>query len=187
MTTLFYINGYSHNDIAGFLDVPVSTVKSRLHTSRHRLKESMMAMVGDYLHENAPDEKFTSWVLENIPKLGWGTRKECTYCGALEAALTLTDHPFDYPTIMGVTGLVFRTRWYQGPADYMRWCPSSCVGEFPEEDEWFRQATGPAIPNRGSSERRITEDGAVRARCSEVHQRRPTGARVRQDLEHGSD
>lgn len=142
VTTLFYINGYSHNDIAGFLDVPVSTVKSRLHTSRNRLKESMMAMVGDYLHENAPDEKFTSRVLENIPKLAWGTRKECTYCGALEAALTLTDHPFDYPTIMGVTGLAFRTRWYQGPADYMRWCPSSCVGEFPEEEEWFRQATG---------------------------------------------
>lgn len=142
VTTLFYINGYSHNDIAGFLDVPVSTVKSRLHTSRNRLKESMMAMVGDYLHENAPDEKFTSWVLENIPKLAWGQRKACTYCGALEAALTLTDHPFDYPTIMGVTGLAFRTRWYQGPADYMRWCPSSCVGEFPEEDGWFRQATG---------------------------------------------
>jgi RNA polymerase sigma factor (sigma-70 family) len=142
VTTLFYINGYSHNDIAGFLDVPVSTVKSRLHTSRNRLKESMMAMVGDYLHEHAPDEEFASRVLENIPKLGWGNRKECTYCGALEAALTLTDHPFDYPTIMGVTGLAFRTRWYQGPANYMRWCPSSCVGEFPEEDEWFRQATG---------------------------------------------
>ena len=142
VTALFYINGYSHNDIAVFLDVPVSTIKSRLHTSRDRLKENMMAMVGDYLHENAPDEEFTSRVLENIPKLGWGTRKECTYCGALEAALTLTDHPFDYPTIMGVTGLAFRTRWYQGPADYQRWCPSSCVGEFPEEDGWFREATG---------------------------------------------
>lgn len=142
VTTLFYINGYSHNDIAGFLDVPVSTVKSRLHTSRNRLKERMLEMVGDYLRENAPDEAFTSRVLENIPRLGWGMRKECTYCGALEAALTLTDHPFDYATIMGVSGLAFRTRWYQGPADYMRWCGSSCVGEFPEEDEWFRQATG---------------------------------------------
>jgi len=142
VTTLFYINGYSHNDIAGFLDVPVSTVKSRLHTSRNRLKESMMAMVGDYLHENAPDEAFISRVLENIPKLAWGMRKECTYCGALEAALTLSDHPFDYHTIMGVKGLAFRTRWYQGTPDYMRWCGSSCVGEFPEEDQWFREATG---------------------------------------------
>lgn len=38
VTTLFYINVYSHDDIAGFLDVSVSTVKSRLHTSRKRLK-----------------------------------------------------------------------------------------------------------------------------------------------------
>ncbi|MBP6965378.1 MAG: sigma-70 family RNA polymerase sigma factor [Armatimonadetes bacterium] len=142
VTTLFYINGYSHDDIAGFLDVPVSTVKSRLYTSRKRLKERMLEMVGDYLHENAPDEKFTSRVLENIPNLGWGMRKECTYCGALEAALSLTDHPFDYATIMGLNGIAFRTRWYQGPADYQRWCPSSCVGEFPEEDEWFLQSSG---------------------------------------------
>ncbi len=39
VTTLFYINGYSHEEIAGFLDVPVGTVKSRLHSSRKRLKE----------------------------------------------------------------------------------------------------------------------------------------------------
>ncbi len=142
VTTLFYINGYSHDDIAGFLDVPVSTVKSRLHTSRKRLKERMLEMVGDYLHEKAPDKGFTSRVLENIPTLGWGMRKECTYCGALEAALSLTDHPFDYATIMGLNGIAFRTRWYQGPADYMRWCPSSCVGEFPEEDKWFLESSG---------------------------------------------
>lgn len=142
VTTLFYINGYAHNEIAEFLDVPVSTVKSRLHTSRDRLKERMLEMVGDYLHENAPDEKFTSRVLENIPTLGWGTSRECTYCGALESGLSVTDHPIDYTTIMGVTGIAFRTRWYVGPADYQRWCPSSCAGEFPEEDEWFQQATG---------------------------------------------
>lgn len=124
-----------------FLDVPVSTVKSRLHTSRDRLKVRMLEMVGDYLHENAPDEQFTSRVLGNIPRLGWGMRKECTYCGALEAALTLTDYPFDYATIMGLNGIAFRTRWYQGPPDYQRWCPSSCVGEFPEEDEWFLQSS----------------------------------------------
>ena len=142
VTTLFYINGYPHDEIADFLEVPVSTVKSRLHTSRKHLKGGMLSMVSDYLRGNALTETFTSRVLEGIPELGWGVRKECTYCGALEAALTLTEHPYDYPTIMGVTGLAFRTRWYQGQADYMRWCPSSAVGEFPEEDEAFRQATG---------------------------------------------
>jgi len=40
VTTLFYINGYSQDEIAGFLDVPVSTVKNRLLASRRRLKDS---------------------------------------------------------------------------------------------------------------------------------------------------
>ncbi|MHC4717479.1 MAG: RNA polymerase sigma factor, partial [Planctomycetota bacterium] len=43
VTTLFYIDGYSHDDIAEFLDVPVGTVKSRLHASRKRLKERLVA------------------------------------------------------------------------------------------------------------------------------------------------
>ncbi|MFQ6077791.1 MAG: RNA polymerase sigma factor [Thermodesulfobacteriota bacterium] len=45
VTTLFYINGYSQKEIAEFLDVPVTTVKNRLHTSRKRLKERMVEMV----------------------------------------------------------------------------------------------------------------------------------------------
>ena len=32
--TLYFINGYSHREISDFLEVPVSTVKSRLHESR---------------------------------------------------------------------------------------------------------------------------------------------------------
>jgi RNA polymerase sigma factor (sigma-70 family) len=44
-TTLFYINGYSQKEIAEFLDVPVTTVKNRLYTSRKRLKERMVEMV----------------------------------------------------------------------------------------------------------------------------------------------
>ena len=44
-TTLFYINGYSAADVGKFLDVPVSTVKSRLHSARTRLKARMIKMV----------------------------------------------------------------------------------------------------------------------------------------------
>ncbi len=65
-TTLFYINGYSQQDIAEFLDVPVSTVKNRLHASRERLKERMMHMVKDTLHENAPDERFSRRVIDEL-------------------------------------------------------------------------------------------------------------------------
>ena len=48
-TTLFYINGYSQKDIAEFLEVPVTTVKKRLHDSRKKLRERMMGMVAETL------------------------------------------------------------------------------------------------------------------------------------------
>ncbi len=141
VTTLFYIDGYSHEDIAGFLGVPSTTVKSRLHAARIKLKERMVEMVGDSLREKALPETFASKVLSNIPPLKWGTGKECTFVGALESAMAGTDHPCSYEHIMGVTGLAFRTRWFQGN-DGRLWCPSSPVGEFPEEIEAARKATG---------------------------------------------
>ncbi|MBI1927955.1 sigma-70 family RNA polymerase sigma factor [Candidatus Poribacteria bacterium] len=66
-TTLFYINGYSQNEIAEFLEVPQTTINSRLQSARRRLKatlsvERMIPMVKDTFHEQAPsrDEAFLS-------------------------------------------------------------------------------------------------------------------------------
>ena len=56
-TTLFYINGYSQDDLAEFLEVPLTTVKKRLHDSRRKLKERMLNMVEETLKNNAPDDK----------------------------------------------------------------------------------------------------------------------------------
>jgi RNA polymerase sigma factor (sigma-70 family) len=58
--TLFYISQYSHKEISAFLDVPVTTVKKRLHDARKHLKERMVAMVHDSLQNNRPsrDERF---------------------------------------------------------------------------------------------------------------------------------
>ena len=57
--TLFYIGGHSQAAVADFLEVPISTVKKRLHDSRRKLKERMVDMVGEALKQNAPvpDEK----------------------------------------------------------------------------------------------------------------------------------
>ena len=63
VTALYYINGYSQNEIAAFLDVPTSTVKSRLHTSRQRLRETMIDMIRDALRSNALPESFTEETL----------------------------------------------------------------------------------------------------------------------------
>jgi len=40
---LFYLHGFSIEEIAGLLDVPVGTVGSRLHTARRRLREALAA------------------------------------------------------------------------------------------------------------------------------------------------
>lgn len=52
--TLFYIGGYSYSDLTEFLDVPLSTVKKRLHTARGRLRERMTTMLKDVIQEDKP-------------------------------------------------------------------------------------------------------------------------------------
>jgi RNA polymerase sigma factor (sigma-70 family) len=64
VTTLYYINGYSQQEIANFLDLPTQTIKSRLHDSRQRLKERMLNMVQDELKANPLPEGFTAQTLE---------------------------------------------------------------------------------------------------------------------------
>jgi hypothetical protein len=85
------------------------------------------------------DEEVT-WV-EGVPTLGWGRGRECTFAGALEAAIRPTDFPCGYSAIMGMTGLAFRTRWFCGN-ERQRWCPSCAVGEMPEEIGAATTATG---------------------------------------------
>src|SRR5262245_14258129 len=42
VTMLFYVDGYTQDDIGRFLDLPVSTVNKRLYTARETLKEKMV-------------------------------------------------------------------------------------------------------------------------------------------------
>lgn len=44
VTKLFYFNGYSQNEIAKILQVPVTTVKKRLQYARQHIKGAMLAM-----------------------------------------------------------------------------------------------------------------------------------------------
>src|SRR5262245_18123398 len=55
VTTLFYVNGYTHSDIGEFLELPVSTVNKRLHSAGQRLKKSAtVEMFKDDLHDRRP-------------------------------------------------------------------------------------------------------------------------------------
>ncbi len=66
VTALYFINGYSYQEIGHFLELPVSTVKSRLHKSREILKERLIDMVAEILSKNKPDKDFIKQLKEKL-------------------------------------------------------------------------------------------------------------------------
>jgi len=56
--TLYYINGYSVDEVATMQESPVGTVKRRLHEARKKLKDEMMKTVEGVLKSEAPKEGF---------------------------------------------------------------------------------------------------------------------------------
>jgi RNA polymerase sigma factor (sigma-70 family) len=46
-TQLFYVDGYSQKEVAEFMEVPLTTVKKRLHDARKRLRISMLYIEED--------------------------------------------------------------------------------------------------------------------------------------------
>ena len=64
--TLSYIDGYSHAEVADFLEIPVNTVRSRLRRAKAQLREEMMDMVEDGLKQAAPTPQFTEQVTQRI-------------------------------------------------------------------------------------------------------------------------
>jgi len=69
-TTLFYINGYSIEEVAGIQDVPAGTVKRRLHDARERLKQEMLRVVEEVLKSEAPKEDLGQRVFEVLSRRG---------------------------------------------------------------------------------------------------------------------
>ena len=55
---LFYIRDYSQQEVADFLQVPVTTINNRLHAARRQLKERMMKMVEKTVKEYQLPEDF---------------------------------------------------------------------------------------------------------------------------------
>lgn len=75
-------------------------------------------------------------IVQGLPTFGF-PQQMCTYIGSLEAALAVTEHPYDYAYLMGVSGMAFRLR-----AGRESWGPSGPVGEFPGERKAVSAATG---------------------------------------------
>ncbi|MBM4050915.1 MAG: RNA polymerase sigma factor, partial [Planctomycetes bacterium] len=67
--TLYYINGYSQEDIAGFTRRPLGTIKRRLHDARQRLRKELIAMVESELKKSRPGHPFTARVLREVRRV----------------------------------------------------------------------------------------------------------------------
>ncbi len=55
-TILYYIDGYSQNEVADFLETSVDAVKKQLQRARSHLQERMIDMVQDDLHSHRPSK-----------------------------------------------------------------------------------------------------------------------------------
>jgi RNA polymerase sigma factor (sigma-70 family) len=99
VTTLFYINGYSQKDIADFLDLPLTTVNDRLHASRKRLKERMVAMVEGELKENRPGKEFGETILRSVSRVEVRPEK---VAGDEQAVMLVDEQGRCLPIIIGV-------------------------------------------------------------------------------------
>ena len=147
--TMFHLDGLSYQKVADFLDIPLGTAKSLISRARQKLREGLAAyaaeevspMVQEVFNEHKLPAEFARKVLDNVPALAWGTQRECTFLGALEAAVAGTDHPYSYTDLMGWSGMAFRARWFSRD-DKPGWCPSCAVAEMKEEIDAVQQATG---------------------------------------------
>jgi hypothetical protein len=82
-----------------------------------------------------------SAVIEKVPFLSWGQTGETPYCGALSSALSVTDRPTDYATLMGDSGLAFRVRWWLAD-DGKGWMMASPIGEMPDWIDMAEKSIG---------------------------------------------
>lgn len=124
----------------------LSAAREREARAKERGEEDTMAQAAR--DAGAPNKKAQIkregkkvWI-EGVPTLSWGKSGDTTYAGAMAAALSVTEKPYSYADIMGFSGLAFRVRWWWRKAEFPGWCPSTPVGEFPEELAATANGTG---------------------------------------------
>ena len=116
--TLCYVSGYSHAEVARFLDLPVNTVRSRLQHARKQLREEMLTMVTDVLNEGRPDPQFTRRVIEEAMRRGEAAVKAHAAADALrcyEEALAAIEK---LPPDAEQQRLKMEALWQKGEAAY---------------------------------------------------------------------
>lgn len=66
--TLHYLAGRSYNEMAEFLNLPLSTVKSRVHEGKKQLKKELINMVRKFLRKKRLSEEFIEQMIVKCHK-----------------------------------------------------------------------------------------------------------------------
>ena len=123
-TALFYIDGYSMAEVGEFLEVPVSTVKSRLHAARRRMQERMVGVMEEAFKQRAPGDELgrrVRQVLEGVPSISFKVEpgkgpESLSFPASLRACMQFLgeDPAYDYAFHLGTSGAAFGVLWSAG-------------------------------------------------------------------------
>lgn len=64
--TLYYIDGLTYEEIGTFLDIPKTTIKSRLYKARKKLKKEVLEMTKDQFQQSPLPDDFSTQVLQEV-------------------------------------------------------------------------------------------------------------------------
>lgn len=84
-------------------------------------------------------------LIKNVRNLNFKEGRDCTFAGAIAEATRVTENPYVYSDIMGLSGLAFRVRWCNEDTK-TKWCPSCAIGEMPDEQKVLAELTGWNFP-----------------------------------------
>ena len=133
VTTLCYIDGYSQAEVGEFLEIPVSTVKSRLHQARKNLQQTMSDMIETSVKQHATGTEFARKVeeiLDGVENIEWKKGCNC-FSGSVVACMQFLKEEISYHFVTAVSGAAFHIQW--------AWEPDNCAPEVTLGEELARR------------------------------------------------
>lgn len=123
--TLFYLDDLSYKEIGDFLNLPISTVQSRLQRARKQLKGEFLKMAEGIFHNNKLGPEFTQKMLDEIMTEGRKYLDNEEWSEAEAAFLKTVDIKPDHAEAYFCMGLIKENQdlydeaaeWYQKSAE----------------------------------------------------------------------
>jgi RNA polymerase sigma-70 factor (ECF subfamily) len=168
VVTLFYIDDLSYKEIADFLDVPVSTVQSRLQVARQKLKGEMLKMAQDVFMENKLDEEFA----KNLLIEAWALYEQEEQCERAIASLqkVIREYP-DTEEAMEAQFLIARPYAYLRQVDKEIDALNTALRRYPDSMfEDFREQLADAYMRKGDFESAIAEYRTIMEKFPHRHE-----------------